>query len=139
MHSCCRYFEQSFLSHILAPVRAIQENGPILLQIGQGPHSRKEQFMIHIRVYRCKQSFMLFCSSNHPKIDCILIHLADNEGSQNAACCKCSTTFMPCRICEIGREDMMLSDIGNIRKRNSRKYKEVLQDAWGAFCRYVTG
>jgi hypothetical protein len=49
-----RYFEQSFLSHILAPIRAIQENGPVLLQIGQGPNSRKELFMIHIRTFRCK-------------------------------------------------------------------------------------
>jgi len=45
---------------------------------------------------------------------------------------------MPCRMCEVAREDMMNSDIELIRKRESQWYKEVLETAWPAFCRYVT-
>ena len=49
-----RFFEQSFLSLISRPIREIQANGPIALQVGQGCNSRKELFMVHIRAYRCK-------------------------------------------------------------------------------------
>ena len=65
--------------------------------------------------------------------------LADNEGSHSAACCKAGNTFMPCRICELPREELMSSDLEDISVRDSTRYNEFLREAWPTFCRYVKG
>ena len=64
-------------------------------------------------------------------------NLADNEGSDHASLCKTGNTFLPCRNCEIKRDEMMLSDISMVPIRDSERYNTILCGAFDAYCCYV--
>lgn len=61
----------------------------------------------------------------------------DNLGSDHASLCKTGNTFLPCRNCEIKREEMMLSDISMVPIRDSERYNTILCEAFNAYCCYV--
>jgi len=92
----------------------MEQTGPVYLQVGRGEHARVLKFMI--------------------KLNCFI---SDNEGSHKAICCKSKNTFLPCRICEISREDLMRSDIATVALRDSNMYKPYLEEAFDAYCHSI--
>ena len=89
----------------------MEQSGPVYLQVGRNEHAKVVKFMV--------------------KINCFI---SDNEGSHKAMCCK---TFLPCRTCEICRNELMSSDIATVAVRDSNLYKPYLVEAFDAYCRSV--
>jgi hypothetical protein len=92
----------------------MEQTGPVYLQVGSGENARVLKFMIKLNCY-----------------------ISDNEGSHKAICCKSKNTFLPCRICEISREDLMRSDIATVALRQSNMYKPYLEEAFDAYCHSI--
>lgn len=109
-----RYLEQEFLCSVLEPLIDMEQTGPVYLQVGSGENARVLKFMIKLNCY-----------------------ISDNEGSHKAICCKSKNTFLPCRICEISREDLMRSDIATVALRQSNMYKPYLEEAFDAYCHSI--
>lgn len=69
---------------------------------------------------------------------CLISILGDHEGSHSISCCRTGTTFLPCRMCEISRENMMMSNIDDQVMRESIVYNSYLKEEFSAFCAYCT-
>jgi len=64
---------------------------------------------------------------------------ADNEGSLSCFCIKGRGTRMPCRMCEVLRNEILLFDTGDVVPRNAEVNDELLHYALPAYCRQLKG